>query len=402
MKKLGLFTVIMGLVIALTLPALAFTIDGAKGEKMYIGGLFLTDTGYWYRSKELVSGVAGSNTLSDNTQFFLNVPFNARVRGSVEIGDVGGYWELGNGGDVHNQKGDLASNTNSGPAIAATTNYANYIETRKLYGWYTFGSFKILAGKNDGAVYTLTPAQLLGNNYFHNNGFGWGSVYDNRNPMLQLTQNISKEVAYQISLLNSLPFSDQSRVSYSPIPLVAAKVMLNLGVVSLYPAGMYQYTTWDNLPNGFDNTMTSWYAVLPVKVKAGAFTGLFQFGYGQNFRTLLSTSYESAFQEYQRVGGSIKNTTGMNGFVDLGYTMGPVTPHIYFGYDNAKNSDKWTVGDDNNTRLMYGASVLCKIAEGFFLFPEFTYYDYGKTPGVASRPDIGKEWLAGLQFQFIF
>ena len=38
MKKLGLLAFILGLVIAFAMPALAFTIEGAKGEKMYIGG----------------------------------------------------------------------------------------------------------------------------------------------------------------------------------------------------------------------------------------------------------------------------------------------------------------------------------------------------------------------------
>ncbi len=38
MKKLGLFALISGLVIAFAMPVLAFTIEGAKGEKMYIDG----------------------------------------------------------------------------------------------------------------------------------------------------------------------------------------------------------------------------------------------------------------------------------------------------------------------------------------------------------------------------
>ncbi len=92
----------------------------------------------------------------------------------------------------------------------------------------------------------------------------------------------------------------------------------------------------------------------------------------------------------------------MNGFIDLSYTIGAATPHVYFGYDNAKNSDEWKVGDDNNTRLMYGFSIPIKIAEGFFISPEFDWYDYGTRPGNAAKPDVGKEWLGGIQFQFIF
>ena len=65
MKKLGLLAFILGLVIAFAMPALAFTIEGAKGEKMYIGGTFMTDFGSWYRSKELIAGKPGDTTLSE-------------------------------------------------------------------------------------------------------------------------------------------------------------------------------------------------------------------------------------------------------------------------------------------------------------------------------------------------
>lgn len=387
MKKFGLVALVAGLVIAFAVPALAFTIDGAKGEKMYIGGIMFTDIGYWNRSKELVSGVAGSSTMDDQTQFFLNVPGNSRVRGSLEINKVGGYWELGNGGNVIGSSGSGAGVNNS-------------VETRKLYGYYNFGPFQILAGKNDGHLFSINPYQLLGQSFNHNWGYGWGGMYDFRNPQIRFTHNVSKDISYLITLLNPTVYVNQTRTSYSAVPQVAAKVIMNFGAVTLYPAGVYNTVKWDKMPSGFDDSLTSWYAVLPVKVAAGAFTGLFQFGYGQNIKSLLDK--ESAFQEYQVVNGAIKNTTGMNGYIDLSYKVGPATPHIYFGFDNAKNSDAYKVGDDNNTRMMYGASVMYKVADGFNIIPEFTFYDYGKKPNDASKPDIGKEWMGGVQFQFIF
>ncbi|MBI5605743.1 MAG: hypothetical protein HY879_20610 [Deltaproteobacteria bacterium] len=386
MKKLGLIALVMGLVTALAMPVLAFSIDGAKGQKMYIGGLIQTDFGYWNRSKERTG--AGE----DNTQFITSVINSSRVRGSFEVGDVGGYWELGNGGEVQGATGEGVGTT-------------NYIETRKLYGWYKFGNCEIRAGKDDGYLYTLVASPLMGlNNGFHVVGFGFGSVYDSRNPQVRFTQNVSKQFGYAVTLLQPDVKVDSTRTSYATLPTVAVKLNLNFGAISLYPAGLYQQIKWDKMPSGFDDTMTAWYGVLPVKVAVGGFTGIVQGGYGQNIAGPLAL--ESAFQSYRRdAEGKVKNTTGVNAFVDLAYTFGPATPHLYFGYDNAKNSDvygKLANSDDNNTRLMYGISIRYNVAPGFILSPEFTMYDYGKDPTKANKPDLGKEWLGGLTFLFVF
>ena len=383
MKKLALFALVVGLVIAFAMPVLAFTIEGAKGEKMYIGGLIQTDFGYWNRSKERT----GSG--DDNTQFITSVINSSRVRGSFEVGNVGGYWELGNGGEVTGPTGEGVGTT-------------NYIETRKLYGWYKFGNCEFSAGKNDAYLFSLAAAPLMGlNNGLHVVGFGFGSVYDSRNPQIRFTQNVSKQFGYMITLLQPDTKVDQTRTSYATLPTAAVKLMMNFGAISLFPAGLIQQIKWDKMPSGYDDSMTSWIALLPVKVSMGGFTGTVQGGYGQNIQGMSITA--SAFHAYQRdAAGKIKNTRGLNGFLDLAYTFGPVTPHFYFGYDNAKNSDKWTVGDDSITRTMYGISVYYQMTPNFRVSPEFTMYDYGKIPGVASKPDIGKEWLGGLSFLFFF
>ncbi len=377
-----LLVLLPALVIAFALPAGAFTIDGAKGEKMYIGGFIKTDFGYWNRDKKLTG-------VDDQTQFITSVTNNSRVRGSFEVGNVGGYWELGNGGEVTGTTGSGVGNT-------------AYIETRKLFGWYKFGNCEIRAGKDDSYLYTINPFQNMGpNNNSHTGGYGWGGIYDTRNPQVRFTQNVSKAFGYALTLLQPNTFVDQTRTSYATLPAVAAKMTMNFGSVSLYPAGLYQQVKWDKMPGGFDDNMTTWFAILPVKVSAGGFTGLAQIGYGQNVNGALGT--QSAFHLYLRdASGKVKNTTALNGFVDLAYAFGPVTPHIYFGYDKASNSDVWKTGDDNNTRTMVGIGINYKVADSFYVVPEFTMYDYGKKPNDAAKPDLGKEWLGGVQFQFVF
>ncbi len=382
MKKLGLIALVIGLVTALAMPVLAFSIDGAKGQKMYIGGLIQTDFGYWNRDKNLTG-------VDDQTQFITSVINSSRVRGSFEVGSVGGYWELGNGGEVTGA---------TGVGVGTT----NYIETRKLYGWYKFGNCEILAGKNDAYLFSLVAAPVMGlNNNLHVVGFGWGSIYDTRNPQVRFTQNISKQFGYAVTLLQPNTFVDQTRTSYATLPAVAVKLMMNFGAISLFPAGLYQQIKWDKMPSGYDDNMTTWYAVLPVKVSVAGFTATAQVGYGQNLNGALGL--QSAFHTYLRDStGKVKNTTGLNGFIDLAYAFGPATPHLFFGYDKAENSDIWKTGDNNVVRNMYGVSVNYKVADSFFLVPEFTMYDYGKKPNDANKTDLGKEWLGGVAFLFVF
>jgi hypothetical protein len=382
MKKTLLLALVLGLAVMFAVPAFAFKIESAKDNNFYFGGIMMTDIGAWSRSKELAPG-----NKSDRTEFFLNVPQHSRIRGSVEVGQVGGFFELRMAGD----RATTAANYFGG---------AEAVESAKLYGWYKFGNCTLLAGKTDGHVFSVVSGQNLGLlTAGHVAGFGWGTIYDNRDTQIRFSQDISKVFGYDISLVQPQYYTDSTIRSFPVMPMIAAKLRMNFGVVSLMPAGYYQSVKWENLPAGYDDNMTSWYTVLPVKVTAGAFTGIFQVGYGQNIASPLAL--ESGFQQYQRVAGKVKNTTGLNGFFDLAFNAGPVIPHLYVGYDKAENTDVY-VGDKYNVRMMYGASVNWKIADSFYIVPEFTYYDYGKNPTVKGNPDIGKEWLGGVQFQFVF
>jgi hypothetical protein len=324
MKKTLIFALVLGLAVMFAVPAFAFKIEGAKDTNFYFGALMYTDIGAWNRSKELVPGFTpAAPNRSDRTEFILTVPRHSRVRGTLEVGNVGGYFELRMGGD--RETAQFPNGTFSGGAY--------FMESAKLYGWYKFGNCTILAGKTDGHVFSVTAYQNLGfQNNNHIAGFGWGAIYDQRDSQVRFSQDINKMVGYDISLVQTQYYTDQTIQSYATFPLVAAKVRLNFGMVSLMPAGYVQYVKWDNLPaiNGQsqDDNMTSWFAVLPVVVKAGAFTGTIQGGYGNNIASPLAL--QNGFHQYQRVAGKIKS------------------------------------------------------------------------PTVPGNPDLGKEWLGGVQFQFVF
>ena len=399
MKKLGLFALVMGLVMAFALPAFSFTYEGAKEGKLYIGGSAVTDLGYWNRSKEFAAAGWGGN--SDQTQLIFDLTRATQLRTSFEMGNAGAYFELGYGRD------NIAAQKQTEAANGADKSWAyNYAETRRIYGYYKFGNCEFRAGKDTGSFTALYPAQMIG---YNNNGHivlvGWGSLWDDRSVQARFSQDISKTFGYQVSIIQPAVYAEKPAAtnidSYAVLPRMDAMFKLNFGVVSLFPAVSFQTVKWDNLPSGADDSLTTWAAQLPLKVLAGPFTGLFSVGMGQNISGQYSAT-ESAFQKYGRTAdGKIKNTTGIFGFIDLSYTAGPVTPHLIFGYDQAKNDDIY-VGDKSNTRLAYVANVFYKVSPNFTIIPEFGYYDYGKNPAVVGNPDIGKEWLGGVQFNFSF
>jgi hypothetical protein len=114
-------------------------------------------------------------------------------------------------------------------------------------------------------------------------------------------------------------------------------------------------------------------------------------------------AFQNSFYGYfWDTSGRIKNTKGTHGFADLAHTFGPATFHIYFGQENTKNSNEWKIGDDDMTRRMFSASIDYRVAGDFYVIPVLTYYDWGNSLDVASKPDINKEWIGGLQFRLVF
>lgn len=400
MKRTLLFALVLSLAVMFAVPAFAFKIESGKDTSFYFGALVYTDLGAWNRSKELAPGGK-----SDRTELVLDVPRHSRIRGNLDVGNVGAYWEVRLGGD--NQLG------NAGNSAFAGSGYY-FAESAKLYGYYKFGNCVLLAGKTDGHFYSVAPYQNFGfDNNNHIAGFGWGSIYDSRSAQVRFSQDISKAFGYDISLVQPTYYQDNGLLgtvgasqSLGTFPLAALKLRMNFGAVSLMPAGYVQYVKWNDLPatplaTNPDDNMTSWAAVLPVVVRAGAFTGTFQALYGQNLGGGI-LALQSSFWGYRRsLNGAVKNSTGWNGFADFAFTAGAVTPHFYLGYDYVEN-DTFVGSDKNNARSMYGVGVNWKIAESFYVVPEFTYYNYGKNPLNPKNPDLGTEWQAGVQFQFVF
>jgi hypothetical protein len=386
MKKLGLLAVVLGLVLAFAMPASAIKIDGGKGETLYVGGVGLLDFGAWNRTKERLS------QSSDRTELLLNVPQNSQFRGYVTNGPAGLYWEFGLG---------TAAGYPTGTA-------SNTVENRRLYGYYKSGNCELRFGKDDGWIWSaVDPAQALGliNAAVGGTvrGFGWGSFYDGRYAQVAFLQTVNKQFNYRISLVAPPQATDTvlTKTSFAQMPILAAKGDFTLSMIRFFPAAAIMQVKFDQVASGVDDTVTSYYLTLPVRATFGAFVATGSIGFGQNTANMLAAPINGA-QIYRRTaGGSVKNTGQLNGFVDLAYTFGAVTPHVYFGYDKATNSDFYTSGENSNVRQMYGVSLHWVVTPNFTVKPEFTYFDFGKSQGSSSM-DLGKDWYGGVQFAFVF
>jgi hypothetical protein len=403
MKKSLIFALVLVIAVAVALPAFAFRIEGAKDTKFYLGGVLMTDFGYWGRDK-VIANLTGLKTDNDAAQFILSVPRDSRLRASVQSGNVGAYWELGMGSD-------LVQSHEQGDSLNAFDKFSReeYISTRKIYGWYTFGNCTFMAGKNDGSFYSTASAQRLGiENNTHVGNFGWGALYANRLAQIRFRQDLNKQYAWQVALVQPFVFDvnvtknavTTNYDSISKYPRVDARFEMNWGAFSLMPAGTWQQAYYDSNPPGYDNFATVWAVMLPIKINAGAFSFNGQVAYGENLGRF---TFQSALHlpSYSST-GKVQTAKGLLAFADFGFTAGAVTPHFIIGYDKVENTDRWTVGDSSNTRMSYVVNANWKLHDNFFIIPEFGWYDYGKVPGVPGSPDAGKEWLAGINFQFVF
>jgi hypothetical protein len=414
MRKLAIFALVLGLVIAFAVPAMAFRIEGPKDTKFYFGGRLLLDTGAWSLSKERT--VAYGVVNQDRTQFFMNIPQHSMITGVVEAGNTGFLWEIRYGRDnlTAHEQGDTASTT---PNIGAAdkNNRLNYLEAAKFYGWYKFGNCRIMAGKGDQWLTSVGNGQNLGIAMGHILLYGWGNFYDDRSAQIRFEQNINKSFSYAISAVQpaygdvnvatAVPGVTRNVDSYAQFPLLAVKFTMNFGPVTLFLPFAWSQVEWDDLPNGYDNSVTYWLAGVQGRVTAGAFTATFGGNWSQN-QAIFNGAYNNVANPYSApirgADGTVKNGRNLAGFIDLAFKAGTFTPHLFFGYDYSNNTDAFKEGNDYNARYAVGVAADWAVSPNFLIRPEFAYYNYGERPGDRLKPSLGTEWLLGMQFAFLF
>ncbi len=411
MKKLGMFAFVMALAVAFSLPAYAGTIAGEKEFSVTIGGSYSLDANWNIRDKNYNTFINPAGGGKDQTKFIMDVPFWSYMYILVRQGGFSGYADIAT--SISRESNQLQVPTSN------FQNDADFITNGRWYGSYRFGNMEIRAGKDNGwfdsDAYGVGGPSVLGYsaaNTSHVALIGWGWTYDGKSANLRFLHNVNKMFGYQIALVDTGTYAETvgtaTRLSYAQYPGIAAKILLNFGVVSLYPAAVYQQVKWDSLTPGFQDNMTAWAATLPVRVTVGPFSAGGQITYGKNVGGATSGNVllrgENSNTGYLRdAAGNIQDTTDWAGFIALGYAFGPAQPYIWFGFDHAQN-DHWKNifnANDYYQRTSYGINLYYTIGN-FQIVPEVAFYDYGNLAGVPGKQALGTEWLAGVHFRFSF
>ena len=131
---------------------------------------------------------------TERTELVLNVPRHSRIRGVLEVGTVGAYWELRLGGDKQS-------------AAAGSTEFLGKVvligrKALNSMGITSSGTAPYWPARPMVTFMSVTAYQNFGfDNNNHIAGFGWGAIYDTRTAQVRFSQDISKTFGYDISLV---------------------------------------------------------------------------------------------------------------------------------------------------------------------------------------------------------
>ncbi|MEW6187107.1 MAG: hypothetical protein AB1585_15345, partial [Thermodesulfobacteriota bacterium] len=234
-KKFGFVWLITIFTLAFSLPAFAYTVEGAKGERFSMTGYVDFDIGYRFTSKEYNTAVSTSFGKGvDRTQFIAILPSSALI-GSFTVGDISANWAIAT------SSATLSSNLQAYGTTGTNQKDNDIIDI--FYGTYKFGNSHILAGKIGSNWTTYCTSQAFGYNGgtgSHTNSIAFGAMYDGKYPAIRFGQTINKMFSYHIALITTgtyiadtattsyPPFAapKDSTLSYSQFPTIAGKFTL--------------------------------------------------------------------------------------------------------------------------------------------------------------------------------
>ncbi|MEW5912779.1 MAG: hypothetical protein AB1814_09505, partial [Thermodesulfobacteriota bacterium] len=295
-----------------------------------------------------------------------------------------------------------------------SNNGAQAVDMRYLYGWWRVGNCRLLAGHTDNWFGSLAyhPMQYVGlNNNAHLLLFGWGLLWPHRVPQVQFTYNTASwgvQFALEEPRQNSNLWGGTTTTYYT-FPRASLTFMFKAGSFMTHPGISYvkhQYQKADGSTTA-DDSYDTWAVVLPIKFSVGAFTLKFQGHYGINFGgeyPFYPTTTGGADTRPLLVGGDVKDTTILGGFLSGEFAVGKAKIVGGFGYERFQNDDGWTSANgyskDENTRWGAFIAVPYQVTKNFGIHPEFSYYNWGDKPKTGA--DMGTEWILGVEFRFIF
>jgi len=363
MKRLLIGFIAMALVLVFVMPAAA---------EVKMGAMVYTDMGYIMRSKD--------NTGSGSSDYnaFVDLARHSRLYGRWSEENMGAYMEIGMG--------------SGGPSASSSSN-SSLLNFRKLYGFYKFGNFQLTAGHTEAlGASRYNPSQLMGfNEYNHIILAGFGNLYQR---IAQVDIEYRAGIWYFGFGVNTPSTFGLEGNEYSPFWKLSGVAGLRTKMIDLTLDGMLSITNSKDEPASADDSATGWVATFHadfnfniVKVRVHPF-------YGQNVGNLGLEGFSSS--AVVDANGQIQNTDSWGGYVDVTIGGDPFLVHVMGGYTKDDN-DQYV---NNNSRWAVAVRGAWKVASNFTLSPEVGYYDYGDN--AFTNADQGNQWLAGVQFQFVF
>jgi len=379
MKRLFIFAAVLAVAFSIAIPAKA---------DFVVGMMAYTDLGYYYRNSERMK-TQNPNVDGGVGDVFIDMPHHSRLYSKCTTEECGGYFELGVGSDTETSIG---------------TANANF---RKLYGWYDFGNFRIEAGHTEplGAC-RINPTQLFGlGRALHIILAGWGNIYDRAAQANLIFQGGAFYAAAGVSTNDRFGIFGTGE-EYNYVPRVQLQAGVNTATFSILPNFTFEQARGKDTPNK-DTSAYAWVIEVPVSIKAGMFGVNLSGHWGYNVGTAYARFYNLSYGGQNATGaiqvkadGGVENTLCWGGWFDVSFGGKPLELHLIGGIQHVQN-DIWE-HHDSNTRYAAVVRVPYAVSGNFTLSPEIGYYDYGDDVNKEGNRDLGREWLAGVQFQFVF
>jgi len=360
--------------------------------------------------------------------------------------DFGMYLELAMGSN--NEQNILQ-------ATQGTLEPVDNVFTRYSYGWWDFGAGKLTVGQDNTGFSPLNPMQMCGtgSGQFKIIGIGFGNIYSGRVYQLRgnfdLGETGSLGVAlvdpHGSSLAQGLYFTDTGGAhpywgyqitpagsEETTMPRIDISAVLKFAGVRLYPGLLYQKITWDDVPAGADDEITTTLYSVGAKTSFGAFGIAAEYNMGQNpgnanlltdgtyFKygsrpsalapAALTGLYGTGFDMAAVVdsSGKVSDTDFTGYWVDLSYKFGHNTFHAIYGQQHIEN-DKVPylfTGTDlkmKNTRTMMSFNVWIPLSKNLIVIPEVNFWDYGDRE-IEGQADagLGEATIYGINWLFMF
>lgn len=353
----------------------------------------------WINQSPAVTGVRKESD-TDYVEQFGTTRFGAKGK----YGDFEGYMELG------------ISSYNSSTSNAVTL--------RKAYAVWNINETANVKIGQDEAPYTFYASSVTMDCSFNGNGVTAqprdmqvkftlaGAYVDFLSPIAPSSPSISYTdgTAKKTDAANWDLIAPKTSVGYD---FVSGDKKISSGVSSVYQASVF-----DGKKNGIaaldvldgkriDAGLVAAHALLnfaPVTVKAdigyGINTAILGINYTKSFAAALSSAGQTAVgistaPELNKSANGFKNTTSMEGFLELAYKMSFAEFRGAVSYVDAKNPN-WSKHDQQMGYYLQATVPL--VEKRFNLIPEICYFDFMKDK---TGKEQGYELCGGMLFQIL-